>query len=56
MTALYHHKTSDDDYPCKVRITNTEILMEYEAGLGFVQYIGDNDGKGHFKLTAEYEN
>lgn len=52
VTALYHHKTSDEDYPCKVRITDTEILVEYEAGDGFVQYIGKNDGTGHFKLTS----
>ena len=52
MSTLYY---SDDDaaenYPCVVKITDDEILVEYDDE-GLVQYHGAHDGSGHFVLTA----
>ena len=52
MSTLYY---SDDDasenFPCVVKITDREILVEYDDE-GLVQYRGVNDGSGHFLLTA----
>lgn len=52
MTTLYY---SDDaasqNFPCIVKMTDDEILVEYDDD-GLVQYRGVNDGSGHFVLTA----
>lgn len=52
MTILYY--TSDvasQNFPCVVKITDEEILVEYDDD-GLVQYRGANDGTGHYVLTA----
>ena len=52
MTTLYYDTdAADENYPCAVRISDSEILVEYEDD-GFVQYCGKNDGSGHFEVLA----
>ncbi|TAM17846.1 MAG: hypothetical protein EPN62_19790 [Candidimonas sp.] len=52
MTTLHHSddEASEND-TCVVKITDDEILVEYDDD-GLVQYRGENDGNGHFVLTA----
>ncbi len=51
MSTLYYDDASDS-LPCVVKITDDEILVEYDDD-GLVQYRGPNDGSGHFVLTSE---
>ena len=54
MTSLYYDAdVADENYPCVVKITDEEIVVEYlgEAN-ALVQYRGHNDGSGHFELHA----
>jgi hypothetical protein len=55
MTALYYDDTADENYPCAVRISESEILVEYNDE-GIVQYRGKNDGSGHFELRSDVVN
>ena len=48
---FYSDEDATEDFPCAVKITETEILVEYEDE-GFKQYRGRNDGSGHFELRA----
>ena len=52
MTCLfYSDEVATEDFPCAVKITDTEILVEYQDE-GFIQYRGNNNGTGHFELHA----
>lgn len=56
MTTLYYDTTAaSESYPCVVRISDSEILVEYDDE-GVVQYRGGNDGTGHFELRADAIN
>ena len=53
MTTLYYDTdVADENYPCAVRISESEILIEYDDD-GAVQYRGANDGSGHFELRSD---
>ena len=51
MSTLYYSDDGEESYPCVVKITDDEILVEYDDE-GLVQYRGSNDGQGHFLLAA----
>lgn len=52
MSTLYYSEDgAEENYPCVVKITNDEILVEYDDE-GLVQYRGANDASGHFLLVA----
>ncbi len=51
MTLLYHSEDRSDDFPCVVKLSENEILVEYEDD-GYVQYTGVAKGAGHFELSA----
>lgn len=56
MACLYYSKDmADEQWPCVVRITEDEILLEYDDD-GVVQYIGKNTGNGHFELHSSEAN
>ena len=50
-TLYYSGDSAEENYPCVVKITDDEILVEYDDE-GLVQYRGSNDGQGHFLLAA----
>lgn len=50
-TLYYSDDAAEENCPCVVKITDEEILVEYEDE-GLQQYRGRNDGSGHFLLTA----
>ncbi len=50
-TLFYSEDDASDNHPCVVKITEQEILVEYDDD-GLVQYRGRNDGSGHFLLAA----
>ena len=53
MSSLYYSKDqADENSPCVVTITDSEILVEYDQD-GLVQYRGKNQGNGHFILRAD---
>ena len=53
MTNLhYDAEAADENIPCTVRLSDSEILIEYHEE-GLVQYRGPNDGSGHFELRAD---
>lgn len=53
MTTLFYDTGASEGYPCVVKITENEILIEYEDEThGIVQYKGKNSGDGHFELDA----
>lgn len=52
MSLLYYSEESGtEDYPCVVKIDESEILVEYDDD-GIRQYRGKNRGDGHFELHA----
>ena len=52
MSTLYCSEDgAEENYPCVVKITDDEILVEYDDE-GLVQYRGSNDAGGHFLLAA----
>jgi hypothetical protein len=51
MSVLYYSADASEDWPCVVKISESEILVEYEDA-GLVQYVGKNLGDGHFELQA----
>ena len=51
MTVYYASKDVAETWPCTVKITPEEILVEYDDE-GLVEYRGNNDGSGHFDLVA----
>lgn len=51
ITSIYYDDRVASQYPCVVRITGSEILVEYESGT--VQYVGKDASNGHFELTAK---
>ena len=52
MQVLYYDKTvADENWPCVVRISDTEIVVEYRDE-GTVIYRGENDGSGHYTLRC----
>jgi len=53
MSSLYYSKVRADEIPCLVKMTENEILVEYEDDDGLVQYQGKNQGNGHFELRAQ---
>ena len=54
-TVYYSDDSASENDPCVVKITENEILVEYDDD-GLVQYRGANDGSGHFVLNAEQIN
>lgn len=51
MTSIYYSKDpADENFPCTVKITEQEILVEYDDE-GLCQYAGHNDGTGHYHLN-----
>lgn len=54
MTTLYYDAdVADENYPCVVRISDSEIVVEYRGEASeLVQYRGKNDGTGHFELRS----
>ncbi len=48
-TLYYSQDIADTDWACTVRIDDDSILVEYDNE-GLCQYIGKNDGSGHFEL------
>lgn len=56
MTTLYYDAdAADENYPCVVKISDTDIVVEYQDQ-GIVQYRGKSDGSGHFELRADAVN
>ena len=55
METLYPSADASGESTCVVKITDSEILVEYEDE-GFVQYRGENNGTGHFVLEAPEVN
>lgn len=54
MCSLYHDKEQSEELPCVVKISDSEIIVEYEdEDVGTVQYHGKNNGTGHFMLAAD---
>lgn len=52
MSSLYYSEESaSEDYPCVVKIDDSDILVEYEDD-GIKQYSGKNKGDGHFELHS----
>jgi hypothetical protein len=51
MTIMYHSADASDECPCVVKISEAEILVEYEDD-GFCQYVGRSRGVGHYELQA----
>jgi len=51
MTTLFHSKDASEDYPCVVKIDESEVLVEYDDD-GLVQYKGSERGPGHYELSA----
>jgi hypothetical protein len=58
MTTLYYDTdAADENYPCVVKLTDYEIVVEYRGeAKELVQYRGKNDGSGHFELHANVVN
>jgi hypothetical protein len=53
-TLHYSDEPAWENYPCIVKITDKEILIEYhDEDRGTVQYRGLNDGSGHFELSSK---
>lgn len=53
MQVLYFNETeADESWPCVVRISETEIVVEYQDE-STVIYKGANDGTGHFTLACD---
>ena len=50
-TLYYSKDRADEDWACVVKLTPDEILVEYEDE-GTQQYVGKNDGTGHFELHS----
>ncbi|MBP8645975.1 MAG: hypothetical protein KBH99_07640 [Syntrophobacteraceae bacterium] len=51
MDSLYYTKhAAEEGTHCIVKITDDEILVEYEGDDGLRQYVGKNSGDGHFEL------
>ena len=48
-TLHYSRDEADMDWPCTVRIDDDAIVVEYDND-GLCQYVGANDGSGHFEL------
>ena len=53
MDSFYYMSAADTGHPCEVRMDDKEIVVSYYSEDGYVQYKGDNDGSGHFSLTAD---
>ncbi|WP_078198935.1 hypothetical protein [Cupriavidus necator] len=52
MTSLYYSMDEAFEiFPCIIKISDEEILVEYEYD-GVQQYRGRNNGDGHFELVA----
>ena len=50
MAILFYSKDAAyEKWPCTVKIDDREILVEYDDD-GLCQYVGRNDGSGHFEL------
>jgi hypothetical protein len=52
-TVFYSKDEAWTDYPCTVKLTDEEIIVEYEEDDQIVQYRGRNNGDGHFELTSK---
>lgn len=51
MTMLYYSDAPSEEWPCVVKLSEAEILVEYEFN-GFRQYRGQARGPGHYELSA----
>lgn len=54
MATIIHFSddTAEENEKCAVKIEDKKILVEYEGEDGFVQYIGEEKGQGHFELSC----
>ncbi|HRP77423.1 MAG TPA: hypothetical protein PKZ27_17625 [Rhodocyclaceae bacterium] len=56
MSYLYYTKhKAEESIPCIVKIDENQIIVEYDDD-GLCQYIGPNDGSGHFELDMQGYN
>lgn len=54
MDVLYYSDDAADmDWPCVVKIDEERIVVEYRED-GPYQYVGANDGSGHFELEGSH--
>lgn len=51
----YSRDAADMDWACVVKIDDERIVVEYDND-GLCQYVGVNDGSGHFELSMEGED
>ena len=51
MVTLYHSAEVSAEWPCVVKLSPPEILVEYDYD-GLCQYIGQSRGLGHYELHA----
>jgi len=51
-TLYFDADAAEENYPCTVRISESDIVVEYQDD-GVVSYRGINNGTGHFELTAD---
>ena len=47
------YRAADEDEPCEVKIDENVIVVSYFDDGGAVNYVGANDGTGHFKLDCK---
>ncbi|OOG36805.1 hypothetical protein [Rhodanobacter sp. C05] len=52
LESLYYSKDEAWGSPCVVKITDDEILVEYYEDDGLCQFVGKNNGSGHFELRT----